>query len=385
LSRNGLPQLKRLTRRAPAEKIAGMISRALSLLFSVCISLHAASDGALKRYLYISTPDAAQEGGSGKGILVFDIDDGHKFVRRIEIPFKEGLRGFCGNARRHAVYYSTTNRRLGAFDVESEKILWEKQYDSGCDRACITPDGSKLYVPTGWWLKTTNSGFLVVNAENGELIKRLPAGVAAHNSIASLDGQFAYLGTETNLWMFRTSDDSVALHVRDVGESGVFPFTVDSRNRFAYVCLGKHVGFDVVDLRTGEVPHRAFAHDAVTHDKLIPHRTHGAALTPDEKELWISDQQGQTLFIFDNTQMPPREVAYVTLSQGGHGWITFSLDGKYAWCHTPDVIDAKTRKAVATLKDDQGKPVSGSKYIEIHFRDGKVVAMGDQFGLGRQR
>ncbi|MDA2929856.1 hypothetical protein MYX84_07915, partial [Acidobacteria bacterium AH-259-O06] len=40
-----------------------------------------------KRYLYVSTPDGAQEEGrSGTGILIFDIDDGHKFVRRIDIP-----------------------------------------------------------------------------------------------------------------------------------------------------------------------------------------------------------------------------------------------------------------------------------------------------------
>src|SRR5437762_3047521 len=82
------------------------------------------------------------------------------------------------------------------------------------------------------------------------------AGSAAHNSIASLDGQFAYLGTETNLWVFRASDDSLVRNINKVGESGVFPFTIDSRNRFAYVCLGKHVGFDVVDLRNGEVLRR---------------------------------------------------------------------------------------------------------------------------------
>jgi hypothetical protein len=355
----------------------------LLALLSWCGSLCAA-DSKLKRYLYMSTPDGAQEGGSGKGILVFDIDAGHKFVKRIDIPFKEGLRGFCGSAKRHAVYYSTTNRRLGAFDVESEKVLWEKQYDSGCDRACITLDGSKLYVPAGWWLKTTNSGFLVVNAEDGELLKRLPAGMAAHNSIASLDGRSVYLGTETNLWVFSTKDDSLVKQIPNVGESGVFPFTVDYANHFAYVCLGKHVGFDVVDLKTGEVPYRVFAHDE-THTKTIPNRTHGAALTPDEKELWISDQVGKKLFIFDNTQTPPREIEHVDLSQGGHGWVTFSLDGKYAWCHTPDVFDAKTRKLVAILKDENGAPVCGSKFIEVHFRDGKVVAMGDQFGLGRAR
>src|SRR3989440_6244849 len=145
----------------------------LCLLAVLSFSFIGRADSGLKRYLYLSTPDAAQEGGAGRGILVFDVDDGHRFVRRIEIPFKEGLRGFCGNAKRHAVYYSTTNRRLGAFDVESEKVLWERQYDSGCDRACITPDGKRLYVPTGWWLRSTNSGFLVVDAESGELLKRL--------------------------------------------------------------------------------------------------------------------------------------------------------------------------------------------------------------------
>jgi hypothetical protein len=28
--------------------------------------------------------------------------------------------------------------------------------------------------------------------------------------------------------------------------------------------------------------------------------------------------------------------------------------------------------------------VSGSKFIEVHFRDGKVVEMGNEFGLGRK-
>ena len=154
---------------------------------------------------------------------------------------------------------------------------------------------------------------------------------------------------------------------------------MDSANRIAYVCLGNHVGFDVVDLEKGKALHRVFA-----GDEKIAHRTHGAGLTPDETELWISDQKGQKLFIFDATKMPPVEKEHVELSQGGHGWITFSLDGKYAWSHTPDVFDVKTKKLVATLKDENGKPVSGSKFIEIHFRDGKVVEMSNEFGLGRK-
>jgi hypothetical protein len=353
---------------------------ALALL-SIWSSLQAAESG-LKRYLYLTTPDGAQSGGSGKGILVYDIDDGHRLVRRIEIPFREGLRGFCGSAKNHAVYYSSTSRILGAFDLETEKVLWERNLEAGVDRACISPDGKKLYAPTGWWWRGTNSGLLVIDPADGKVLKRLSAGPQAHNSIASLDGRFVYLGTETNFWVYRTKDDSLVKNFNGVGESGVFPFTVDSRNRLAYICLGKHVGFDLLDLRKGEVLARILAMSPETSQP-IAHRTHGAGLTPNEKELWISDQDGKRLFFFDATQNFPTLLGHIDLSAGGHGWITFSLDGRYAWCHTPDVIDAGSRKIVATLKDENGQPISGSKFIEVHFRNGKVVNMGDQFGLGR--
>src|SRR2546425_1251064 len=237
-----------------------------------------------KRYLYLSMPDGAQKEGRSDppGILIFDIDNGHKLVRRIEVPiFAEGLRGFAGNLKTHRVYFSATDRMIR--------------------------------------------------------------------------------------------------QIKDVGERGIFPYTMDSRNRIGYVCLGDHVGFDVVNLQTGKVLHRVLAGDAP-----IAHRTHGSALTPDETELWISDQVGRKLFIFDATKMPPTPKGQVELSQGGHGWVCFSLDGRYAWSHAPEVFDARTKKLVATLKDEKGNPVSGSKYIEVHFRDGKVVQIGNEFGLGRK-
>jgi hypothetical protein len=354
--------------------------RTLTLCIAVCLLLASVAGGQTKRYLYISTPDGAQsEGRSGSGILVFDIDDGHRFVKRIDIPiFQEGLRGFTGCAETHCVYYSTTNRRLGCFDLEKEEVVWEQVYDTGCDRSSITRDGKKIYVPTGWWYAGDDSGLLVVDAKDGKLIRRIQVGPQAHNSIVSLDGRFAYLGTSTMLTVFDTTDDKIVRKIKDVGERGVFPFTVDSRNRIAYVCLGDHVGFDVVNVQTGQILHRVLAGAAP-----IPHRTHGSGLTPDESELWISDQEGKKLFIFDATQMPPQAKGSVELSIGGHGWVCFSLDGRYAWCHTPDVFDVKTKQQVATLRDESGKPVSSSKFIEVHIRDGKVVEMGNEFGLGR--
>ncbi|MCZ6794864.1 MAG: hypothetical protein O7J95_14755 [Planctomycetota bacterium] len=355
----------------------------IAALVTVFLSVGALALGQpqTKRYLYLSTPDGAQsQGRSGNGILIFDIEDDHKFVRRIELPiFEEGLRGFTGSLETHCVYYSTMNRRLGCFDLEKETKVWERTYAGGCDRSSITLDGKKIYVPTGWWYARADSGLLVVDAQSGDLIERIPVGLKAHNSIVSLDGRRLYLGSETMLTIFDTKTDKMIRQIKDVGEKGVFPYTIHSRQDIGYVCLGGHVGFDVVNLKEGKILHRVFA-----GKEPIPHRTHGAGLTPDEKELWISDQRGKKLFIFDATKMPPAPKGHVELSDGGHGWICFSLDGKYAWCHTPDVFDVKTKKLVHTLKDESGKPVSSSKFIEVHFRGGKVVRMSNEFGLGRK-
>jgi hypothetical protein len=93
---------------------------------------------------------------------------------------------------------------------------------------------------------------------------------------------------------------------------------------------------------------------------------------------------GKKLFIYDATKMPPTPKGHVELSQGGHGWVTFSMDGLYAWSHTPDIFDARTKKLIGTFQDESGKPFSSSKFIEIHFRGGKVVNIGHEFGLGRK-
>ena len=360
--------------------------KVFSLLFAIgAFAFPSRSDAEVHRYLYCASPDAAQvDGISGKGLLVFDIDNGHKFVKRIEIPiFKEGLRGLTGSTTSKRLYYSTTNRRLGCFDLESEKVVWDKQFPGGCDRTCVTTDGKTLYAPTGFWYNAADSGLLVIDAETGHLKKRVAVGPQAHNTIASLDGKFIYLGTATTLTQLDAASGEILKSISPVGESGVFPFTITSDNATAYVCLGGHVGFDIVDLKSGKVTDRVFAIDPDRKEK-ITHRTHGAGLTPDEKQLWISDQDGKRLYTFDTTVNPPVQTGHIGLSMGGHGWITFSLDGKYAYSHTPDVFDVATKEKVATLRDENGKPFASSKFIEVQFEDDKVTKVSSEFGLGRK-
>lgn len=348
----------------------------LACFFSVLMT--PVAKAAERHLFYMTTPDAAQDGGSGEGLLIFDIDKGHEFVRRVDVPsFKEGVRGIDACAATGRLYITTSAHRLICMDIKSDNVLWEKTYDTGCDRGAITPDGKVLYVPSGWWIH--DQCWMVVSGETGEEIApRIKVNGAAHNTLVSLDGTRAYLASTTTLTVIDTKTQKVLQTISPIGESGVFPFTVNGAMTRAYVCLGNTIGFDVADLTTGKVLGRV-----LTDGEPLRRRTHGAGLTPDEKELWISDQAANAVYVFDNTAWPMKQLAKIDVKKGGHGWVAFSVDGRFAYTASTEIIDVKARKIVGIFKDEKGKPVCSSKFVEVQLADDKVVRAGDQFGVGR--
>jgi DNA-binding beta-propeller fold protein YncE len=106
------------------------------------------------------------------------------------------------------------------------------------------------------------------------------------------------------------------------------------------------LGFEVGDLRTGKFLHRVeIPGSKPGTEKRHGCPSHGIGLTPDETELWLTDAANSKLHIFDSTVMPPKEVESVTL-RDQPGWVTFSLDGRFAYPSTGDVVVVKTRKIV---------------------------------------
>ena len=105
-------------------------------------------------------------------------------------------------------------------------------------------------------------------------------------------------------------------------------------------------------------------------------------MTPDEKEIWVCDARNRRVHIFDATVMPPRQLASVRC-RDEPGWVTFSIDGRLAYPSSGDVIDVRTRPIVARLTDERGRAVGSEKLLEIDWQDGKPVAAGNQFGVGR--
>ena len=341
----------------------------------------------VRRLLYVASPGVRNylEHG-GHGILVFDIDRGHKFVRRIPTAGVDekgrpiNVKGICASAVTSRVYVSTL-RHLMCLDLATDKLLWERTYKSGCDRMSISPDGKVIYLPS-----LEKDHWKVVDAADGEVIKLIVPRSGAHNTVYGLDGRHAYMaGLKSPL--LTVAETRTHTTVKTVGpfSDRIRPFTVNGRQTLCFVNVNKLLGFEVGDLRTGKMLHRVEV-QGYEKGKVKRHGcpSHGIGMTPDDKEIWVTDGANSRLHLFDATVMPPRQIASIKL-RDQPGWVTFSIDGTLAYPSTGDVIDTRTRKIITGLTDEQGRQVQSEKLLEIDFRRDRPIRTGDQFGIGRKR
>lgn len=182
--------------------------------------------------------------------------------------------------------------------------------------------------------------------------------------------------------MADTSSHSIVSQVGPFSDS-IRPFTINSSRTLCFFNVNGLLGFEVGDLRSGKKLHRVQV-DGFQTGPVKRHGcpSHGIGMTPDEREIWVSDGANSRMHIFDARRMPPRQLASVEL-RDQPGWVTFSLDGRFAYPSSGDVVDTRSREIVATLQDEQDRDVGSEKMVEIHFRGGAPVEAGDQFGLGR--
>lgn len=323
-------------------------------------------------------------GYGGHGLLIFDIDHGHKFVKRI--PFRgyhpkngqpSNIKGIAVSIPLHSVYV-TTLEGLQRLDLITGKLIWEKLIPNGCDRLAIAPDGKTMYLPS-----LESHYWNVIDCETGDIIKRLEGFNASHNTIYALSGKHVYLADIKNTTV-KIADTKTNTVTAEVGPFSNFvrPFTVNGKETRIFVNCNELLGFEVGDLTTGKKIKQVVVEG---WDKGSVRRhgcpSHGIGLTPDEKEIWLSDGANMRLHIFSGVE-PYQQLTSIPL-QDMPGWVTFTLDGKYAYPSSGEVIDVKTRKILTVLKDENYNTVESEKVLEIDFKDGKPVRAGDQFGLGR--
>jgi len=322
----------------------------------------------------------------GVGILVYDIDAGYKFLRRIptqQVPAgqePENVKGIAASAATGRLYV-TTIRRLMAFDLATDKKLWDKEMPGGADRLAVSPDGKTLYVPT-----LEGPQWNVVDAMTSEIRTGVVTNSGAHNTIYGPDGARVYLAGLKSP-MLKVADPASNTVVQEIGPFAnvIRPFTINGAQTRVYVNVNDLLGFEVGDLKTGKVLQHVEVQGFQKGDvKRHGCPSHGIALTPDEKELWLSDGHNSMVHVFDMTPPVPKQIASIKV-RDQPGWITFRMDGRHVWPSTGEIVDAKTKKIVATLTDEAHRVVQSEKVVEVVFAGHTVVRAGDQFGMGQKR
>ncbi len=341
------------------------------------------SPKALKRYLYVAVPGIRDYlGYGGHGLLVFDIDNNHRFVKRISTqgfhPDKtpSNVKGIAVSLTLNSIFISTIEG-LQRIDLTTEKLVWEKKFEGGCDRMSISPDGKSMYLPS-----FEKDFWNVVDCATGDVIKKIDVHKRAHNTIYGPSGKNVYLADIGSPWLYVADTKTNAL-VNKIGPFANYirPFTINGKETLCYVTADSLLGFEVGDLTTG----RKLAHVEVQGWNMGAVRrhgnpSHGIGLTPDEKELWLSDGHNMRVHVF-SAASPYQQLTTIPL-QDMPGWINFSMDGKYVYPSSGEVIDRETRKIITTLQDEFHNSVASEKMLEIDFDGNKAVKAGDQFGIG---
>jgi DNA-binding beta-propeller fold protein YncE len=344
-----------------------------------------AQRSAIRHYLYVAVPGVRnylQYGGHG--LLVFDMDNHFTFVKRIPTGGLDdkgqpsNVKGIAVSLYTHCIYISTMQSLL-CLDLLTEKLVWEKTYEGGCDRMSVSPDGKTIYLPS-----FEGDDWKVVDAKTGAVLTKVVLHSASHNTVYGMDGKKVYLeGLKSNyLTAVNTADHEIALTIGPFANH-VRPFTIDSRQNRCFVNVDSLLGFEIGDLYTGKktmhVDVQGFQTGPVKRHGCP---SHGIALTPDEQEVWLADAFNESVHVFDISKHQPRLASSIKLSDQP-GWITFSIDGKYALPSTGDIIEAKKKKIIATLQDETGAHVQSEKMVEVQFAGKQLLKAGDQFGLGR--
>jgi YVTN family beta-propeller protein len=194
------------------------------------------------------------------------------------------------------------------------------------NNVAITPDGKRVYIciRAEAWVD-------IVDTASLERVKRVPVGKGPHNVYRTPDGAH----------MIATSMDDQKLTVINIGSQEVEfeipaggvprPLVIDANpdrsiNRL-FVQLSNLHGFAVIDWASRKPGERVLLPAAPAGARpLIPETfSHGIAISPDHKTLWVNSLLDNSVSIFSLPQL--QRLATIPVGRGPD-WMTFTPDGK---------------------------------------------------------
>jgi hypothetical protein len=332
-------------------------------------------------------------------VSVYDMDQKYKLVKTISLSqTNAGIRGVTVAPVTHILFisYGTDYQEPGgkvlAYDLMTNKVVWEVTLKTGIDSGQVSPDGKRLYMPTG---ENDPSGIWnILDTSNGALIGTIEGGTGAHNTVVSNDGRYVYLGGHD--YNYLDVYDTTTGKVREIGPlvNGVRPFTVNGSNTLAFTTATNFDGFQVSSITTGKALFTVWF-GPVPSGFRFTGPSHGASLSPDEQQLYVIDSVNKEVQVYNvsgiskgvaPTQLGVIPVAGLTGTEelcaydcGRGGWLQRSIDGRFVFVgDSGEVIETATRKVITTLPT----LLNTKKSLEVDWSGGVPIATSGRTGVG---
>jgi YVTN family beta-propeller protein len=268
--------------------------------------------------------------------------------RRIKTdPRPHGLVASADGSKVYVASDKTGNFQV--IDAKLGKVVAQVHVGDDPNQMTLTKDGRFAFVP----LRGEHQ-VAVVRLDPLALIKKIPSPRRPHDAYTSSDGTRIYVGTlEGNTVSVFDAERRAPLH--DIKtKDGVRPLEITKDGATVYAALSNLIGFVVIDtakqavtrtVELGKLP------EGVPQPYLDTY-THAIQLTPDEKELWLTDCINDLVRVVRLSDM--KEVAQIRVGHFPH-WFTLHPDGKTLfvslwYSDAVAAIDVATRKVLRNLQ-----------------------------------
>jgi len=220
------------------------------------------------------------------------------------------------------------------------------------NQCASTPDGHYVAVPN-----RSGNSVVIIDIPQEKIVKELPVN-KPHNAYNTGRNDVLYISSMGDNQIDRI--DLKTMEYTDKIPTGGIPrpYAVTRDEKTLYVALSDYHGFEIINIPSKKETARVDLPAAPPADcELEPHtETHGLALSPNEKELWVTSLTDGGVYVYD---IATKKLSTEISTGQCPNWIGFSPDGKYVTvsnCGSNDaaIIDARTRQVLAKVKTGEG-------------------------------
>lgn len=290
--------------------------------------------------------------GDSTGSDISVIDPGSlKLIDRITLG--ERVHGLAVAASGQKLFATVeSDHTLRIIDTATDQQVAAVPLTGRPNQCAATPDGKYVVVPI-----RDKGSVDIIDVGLRKVVKTLPL-KAPHNAVAYPgSNRFVFVSSmgeqQISLVDLSTLDYSAAIPVGGVPR----PYVVDARAQRMYVAESNLHGFVVVSIPERKVLERV----EIPSINKTPHPrpfepidtlTHGLALSPNGRELWVTSLLDDSIYVYD---LQAKHVSQRLPTGDGPNWISFSPDGRFASVSNSDghdvtVFDAKAHKELGRVK-----------------------------------